>query len=87
MRRIGGTLTPAALATLSGKESQRATPLPRPVGVCPNCFSIWRAAKPRPAAVFCHHYGNAARLEPDGWRVFEAIGAETLAKMRRAGEL
>jgi hypothetical protein len=85
MKRIGGTLTPDALAALTGAQSQRATVIPRPIGICLNCFAAWRARQPRPAAVYCHHFGNAARLEPDGWRVFEAIGAKALAGMR--GEL
>jgi hypothetical protein len=57
----------------------------RPVGICRNCLATWSAAKPRAPAVYCHHFGNAARLEPNGWRVFEAIGAKALAGMR--GEL
>ena len=75
MRHIPGRLDLEALALLHCAPE-------KPVGVCHNCWTTWRARQPRPAAVYCHHFGNAARLAPDGWRVFEAIGAKALAGMR-----
>lgn len=59
----------------------------RPRGVCHACYVTWRAAKPRALAVYCWHFGNAARLDPNGWTVLEAVGNVTLARMRRDGEL
>jgi hypothetical protein len=63
------------------------SPASKPIGICGNCLATWRAAKPRAPAVYCWHFGNAARSEVDRWHVLEAVSARTLAEMRKAGEL
>ncbi|MHB8816252.1 MAG: hypothetical protein ACYDAE_23715 [Steroidobacteraceae bacterium] len=59
----------------------------RPAGICANCWVTWRARRPRPQAVFCHHFGNAARETPKGWKVLEGVNDGELAALRAAAPL
>ncbi|MFZ0549802.1 MAG: hypothetical protein WAM21_03235 [Steroidobacteraceae bacterium] len=60
----------------------------RPPSVCGNCWATWRARKPRPAAIFCHHKDSAARQRPGGdWQVLEHVGESDLAELRAKGLL
>ena len=72
-----------------GREVAAVLPPDRrqPPGICRNCFATWRARRPRPPAVFCHHFGNAAEVGADGWTVIEAIGARELGRLRREDRL
>jgi hypothetical protein len=64
-------------------ESQR-----RPTGICANCWVTWRARRPRPQALFCHHKRTVARQTADGsWKVLEGVGFSDLAELRAAGLL
>jgi hypothetical protein len=67
------------VATMSGQS--------RPAGICPNCYATWRARRPRPTAVYCHHLGNAARPTVNGWQILESISARDLAALRAEGLL
>lgn len=40
----------------------------RPDHVCPNCFATWKAAKPRPSAIYCHHAKVVAWRVEGAWR-------------------
>lgn len=62
-------------------------PVDQPTGVCRNCYVVWRAKRPRPQVVYCHHTGNAARETANGWRTLEAVSAAALTEMREKGLL
>jgi hypothetical protein len=59
----------------------------RPAGICANCWVTWRARRPRPQAVFCHHFGNTARETPKGWKTLEGVSAADVAALRAGGLL
>lgn len=57
-----------------------------PERVCANCYRIWRAAKPQPAAAWCWHTRTLAWPTLTGWRL-EHPGDATLKRLRAAGAL
>lgn len=59
---------------------------PAPERVCANCLATWRAAKPQPAAVYCHHMHRIAWPTVAGWRV-EMATDSALRNLRMAGAL
>lgn len=51
-----------------------STTHPHPPPVCPTCWNVFRAAKPQPAGIYCHHRRVAVRLMPDTtWRVLADV--------------
>lgn len=59
----------------------------RPDAICPNCWAVWRAGKPRTLSVRCWHQGAVARPKADGWQIVENVGDLTLRRLRAEGEL
>ncbi len=56
----------------------------RPIGICHNCWVTWRARRPRPPGVYCHHFGNAARFKDGRWKTLESVSDRDLAELRKA---
>jgi hypothetical protein len=57
---------------------------PRPEGICLACHRTWLCTRPRPAVLYCHHFGTAARLTAAAqWRVLHAVSREEVAELRR----
>jgi hypothetical protein len=57
-----------------------------PEGVCGNCVATWRAAKPQPAAVYCHHRHTLAWPTLKGWRIDRTTDA-AVKRLRAGGYL
>ena len=58
-----------------------------PEGICPNCFATWRARKPRPEALHCHHRNAVARLVLGGWKITHGVGRIALKALQKEGVL
>ena len=58
----------------------------QPDHVCPNCFATWRAAKPRPAAIYCCHARIVASRTQATWRTEPATDS-LLERLRAEGAL
>jgi len=57
-----------------------------PPGICGNCFATWKARRPQPAAVYCHHQGVVARpTDSAGWEIEPAKGRAALERLRQEG--
>ena len=59
----------------------------RPRGICQNCWAVFRAARPRPEAIYCHHRDVIARRTPSGWKTAEEAGRDDAAFLRARGLL
>lgn len=57
-----------------------------PERVCANCYRTWRAANPRPAAVYCHHTHTLAWPTLAGWQT-ERPSDAALRRLRAGGLL
>ena len=76
------------MTLLLGRSQWRDYPLMQPACVCRPCWTAWRARRPQPAAVFCHHDGGAARVTASGrLQINECISEYALAALRASGAL
>jgi hypothetical protein len=74
-RNIPGTLDLDAMAALYGGAP--------PNGICANCFRTWRAAKPQPKFVYCHHNRAAAKPMLGGWVTVEDVDRHEILAAQR----
>jgi hypothetical protein len=74
---IPGKLDLNALDALCGRDQSP------PKGICINCFRNYRATKPQPEVVYCHHNRVAARQMLGDWVTVENVDRASVMALRR----
>jgi hypothetical protein len=76
------------MTLLLGRSRWREVPMMQPLCICRSCWMTWRARRPQPIAVYCHHLGGAARRTYSGrLEVNECVSAYALATLRASDAL